>query len=323
MNKVLIIWAFCGLFVFATPSQAQFWPFKKRSQVEKATEDLNKRKRAAGEGNMFNALRANDPALSDVRDDHIWAASTAATSYSKAGNISLSSPSRYGLTQGVELQSLIGLNFWAPNLFLKREISRERLWISSLHGIYSSFPGLRRVKKGKDTFLADSVAVTPLVLSIRNQLLLSRPFYDKMDCNPHQPYLILSAGFALDYGIPFDEGDAYLEDDHLYTPRSASYLGKGWLATFSLRVDWEIMTSLFGRGEIRAFSGEFPSRFAVEQQASAEFFLNRSLSVSGGFLTAFGNFGNHRFSVWPFVNLSLYFGKKQGRKRGLFGERMF
>jgi len=192
-----------------------------------------------------------------------------------------------------------------------------------LHGFYSSWPGLNLAMNGKDTFLADSVITTPFVLSFRNQLLLSRPFYDKMDCNPHQPYLILSAGLALDFGIPLKDGKAYLEDKHLLTPRSASYLGKGWLATFSLRADWEILSYLYGRGELRVFSGEFTSHLALEQQASVEFFLSRSFSVSGGYLATFGNLGEHRFSLWPFGNLSLYFGKKQGRKRGLFGERMF
>ncbi len=314
---------FCGFFVLTTPSMAQFWPFKKRSQVENATEDLNKRKRSAGEGNMFNALQSNDPTLSDLRDDHIWSAATAATSYLNAGNVSLSSPSRYGLSQGLELQSWLALDFWAPNLFLKREISRKRWWVSSLHGIYSSFPGLNRVEQGKDTFLADSLSGTPLVISLRNQLLLSRPFFDKLDCNPHQPYLVLSGGLAVDYGIPFGDEDVFLEEQHFFTPRSASYLGGGWLVTFSVRADWEILSFLYGRGELRVFTGDFSSRFSLEQQASVEFFPTGNLSLSGGFLTAFGKIGSSRASILPFFNVSLYFGKRQGRKRGLFEQRMF
>lgn len=323
MRKVLLIGIFCGSLVFSSSCKAQFWPFKKRSQVEKATEDVNSRKRAAGEGNMFNTLQSDDPALSDIRDDHIWSAATAATSFSKAGNISLSSPSRYGLSQGFELQSWLALNFWAPNLFFKREISRKRWWISSLHGIYSSFPGLNRVEQGKDTFLADSLSGVPIVMSFRNQLLLSRPFFDMLDCNPHQPYLVVSGGLALDYGIPFGDDEVFLDEEHLFTPRSASYLGEGWLITLSLRADWEILSYLYGRGELRVFTGEFASRFSLEQQASLEFFPTRNFSVSGGFLTALGNFGSNRVSILPFFNLSFYFGKKQGRKRGLFEQPMF
>ena len=306
-----------------SPCSAQIWPFKKRNQVEKAREDLNKRKRSAGEGNMFNELRSGDPALSDVRDDHIWSASTAATSYLKAGDISLSSASRFGLSQGLELQSWLGLDYWVPNIFIKREITRGRWWISSLHGVYSSQPGLNRVLNRRDTFLADSVKAAPTVVALKNQLLVSRPFFDRMDCNPHQPYLVLSGGLAFDYGIPFGDNDVYLKDKPLFTPRSASYLGKGWLVTISLRADWRILSYLYGRGEIRTFTGQFGTTMAVEQQASVEFFPGRQLSVSGGFVNGLGNFDSKRFSIWPFFNLSLYFGKKQGRKRGLFEQRMY
>jgi hypothetical protein len=323
MIRKLFILLFFGLFLVSGTCNAQFWPFKKRSQAEKATEDLNQRRQEVGQGNLFNRLQTTDPNKTDLRDDHIWAPGTAATSYSKAGNLSLSSASRYGLSQGIELQTWLGLDYWIPNLFVKREISRGNLWISSLHGVYSSWPGLKHVAANGGPFPADSVSGVPLTLSLKNQLIVSKPFYDVMDCNPHQPFLVLSASLALDYGIAFSDEDIYIEERHLLTPRSKSYAGEGLLATLAVRGDWQINPVLYGRGELRTIVGNFSSGLAFEQQSSVEYFPFRDLSLSGGYVLGLGNFGSRFVSLWPFVDISIYFGRKQGRKRGLFGQKMF
>jgi hypothetical protein len=307
----------------AVPCKSQILPLKKRNQIEDARKDLEKRKNTAGEGNLFNALQSNDPNLADRRDDFIWSASTASTSYRNAGNIGLSSASRYGLTSGLELQTWLGLDYHAPNIFLKKEISRKKILVSSLHGVYSAWPGFKYVYDGKDTFLADSVSGVPTVISIKNQLLLSRPFYYKLDCTPHQPYLILSASLALDYGISLNDEDIYIERQHLFTPRSISYAGKGLLGTVSVRADWQILQGFYGRCELRSLLGNFISGVTLEQQLSAEYFLLRKVSIEGAYILGYGRFGPHNFSVWPYLNLSFYFGKKQGRERGLFKEQMF
>lgn len=323
MIKLLSICLMGCLLLLTSPCKAQFWPFKKASQAEKASKDLDKRERNAGEGNMFNPLQRAGSGLNDARNDHIWSAATARTSYPNAGNIAFTSPSRYGLNAQIELLSWLGLAYWTPNLFVKREISREKLWVSSLHGAYSSWPGFSHVKNGDDTFLADSVSRVPRVLSLKNQLLLSRPFYSQVDCNPEEPFLILSASLALDYGIAFDDEDVFIEEEHLFTPRSVSYAGEGLLATLGLRADWQAMSNLFVRGEIRALTGSFPSGFALEQQSNAEFFPFRNLSFSAGYVAGYGKFGSQNLSLWPFLDISIYFGIKKKRHRGLFGEQMF
>ena len=323
MFRKLSILLFFGLFLASGTCEGQIWPFRKRSQAEKATEDLNQRRQDVGQGNLFNKLQTNDPTKTELRDDHIWAAGTAATSYTKAGNLSLSSASRYGLSQGIELQTWLGLDYWIPNLFVKREISRGDIWISSLHGAYSSWPGLKHISANDGPFPADSVSGVPLTLSLKNQFIVSKPFYDVMDCNPHQPFLVISASLALDYGMAFSDEEIYIEERHLLTPRSKSYAGDGLLGTLAIRGDWQINPVLFGRGEIRALAGNFPSGIAFEQQSSVEFFPFRDLSLSGGYVLGLANLGSGFLSLWPFVDISLYFGRKQGRKRGLFGQKMF
>ncbi|WP_291855899.1 hypothetical protein [Marinilabilia sp.] len=323
MIRKLLILIFLGLFLIVGNSEGQIWPFKNRSQAEKATEDLNKRRQDAGQGNLFNPLQTTDPNNTDLRDDHIWAAGSAATSYQKAGNLSLSSASRYGLSQGVELQTWLGLDYWIPNVFVKREISRGDIWVSSLHGAYSAWPGLNRVSANGGPFPADSLSGVPLTLSIKNQLMVSKPFYDVMDCNPHQPFLVFTGFLALDYGFAFSEEEIYIEEQHLITPRSRAYTGKGLHGTLGFRGDWRINPALYARGELRSLIGNFPAGVAFEQQSSVEYFPYRNFSVSGGYIVGLGRVGPRLFTFWPFVDISIYFGRKQGRKRGLFGQTMF
>ena len=313
------------LICFTLPdrSQAQIWPFRKKSQVEKATKDLEKRKQEAGEGNQFNRLQPFGQSRENMRDDYIWSAATAATSYPHAGNISVTTPARYGIKQGLELSTIPILNYWAPNIFVKNEISRGKIWVSSLHGVYTSWPGLKMVYNEKNFLLADSVSNVPRVVSFRNQIIFSKPFFNKLSCYPHQPNLILSASLALDFGIPFDDEEIYLEDNLFKTPRSMSYEGTGWFGTFSFRADWHMLTQLYGRGEIRLLTGNFPTNLTLEQQSSIEYFPLNNLSISAGYILGVGNIGPNSLKLLPFLDIAFYFGKKQDRQRGLFKQQMF
>ena len=323
MPRKISIILFLFLTGYALTTEAQIWPFKKKSQVEKATKDLQERKADAGEGNLFNPFQPSGSSVNYLRDDQVWSARTAATSYVNAGNVSITSQSRYGLTSRIELSTCLGLDYWVPNLFIKHEISRKKLWISSLHGVYSSWPGLKEVAREKENFLADSVTGEPMVLSVRNQLIVSRPFYNNMACNPSQPYLVISASLAVDVGIPFDDEEIYVEDDLFKTPRSMSYAGKGWMGMAYGRADWQIFPQLYGRGEIRVLFGNYTPGITVEQETLIEYFPFAKLSVSGGYLLGIGNIGNRNIQILPFLDVTYYFGRKQGRQRGLFKQQMF
>ena len=273
---------------------------------------------------MFNPLQSFGQGPRDARNDYIRSASTASLSYPGAGNISLTTPSRYGTGGNVEWLSWLGLMPWAPNLFFKRPISADREWlVSSLHGVYSSYPGLQKVYKGKDSFLADSVSGNPKVISLRNQIITSRLFYDPASCNPRQPYLILSASLGVDFGVPLSDQDFYLDERHFFTPRSMAYNGEGWIAVLALRGDWQINPYLYLRGGIRSLTGNFEGIISWEQHGAVEYFLSSGISFSGGYTLGFGNVGPSAFGFLPFLDFSFYFGKKQTRRRALFEQRMF
>jgi hypothetical protein len=217
----------------------------------------------------------------------------------------------------------MGLNYWVPNLFIKKNYLHKKWILSSLHGVYSATPGLSYIENGQPNLLADSVSNAPLLVSIKNQIILSRPFYNALDCKSGQPYLILSGGIALDLGFPFSDEQILIPDEHLITPRSKAYTGEGWLLTTNAQADWTMTSSIFGHAAIRILQNDFPRIAAIEQQTSAELFFNRHFSGSIGYILSFGNLGNNMFQVWPFLDLSYYFGKKKERERSLFKRKMF
>ena len=324
MKNVFQILLFFFLFAHAPVCQAQFWPFNKKSQQEKAREDLRERKKEAGEGNFFNPLQSFGQRSRDSRNDHVRSASTASVSYPGAGNISLTTPSRYGSGGNVEWLSWLGFMPWTPNLFFKRQISADREWlVASLHGAYTSYPGLQRVQNEKDSFLAESVSGNPNVIAVRNQIITSRLFYDPVSCNPRQPYLMLSASLGVDFGLPLTDEDVYLDERHFFTPRSMAYNGEGWFAVLALRGDWQMNPYLFLRGGFRTLTGNFSGIVTWEQHSAVEYFLSPGISVSGGYTLGFGNVGSSPFGFLPFLDLSFYFGKKQTRRRSLFEQPLF
>lgn len=324
MSKLLFIMVSWVFLSFSSDCKAQFWPFNKKGQQEKATEDLQERKKEAGEGNLFNPLQSFGQDSRDARNDYIRSASTASLSSPGAGNISLTTPSRYGTGGSVEWISWLGFLPWTPNLFIKRQISGDGEWLlASLHGAYTSYPGLQRVHNKKDAFLADSLSANPNVISVRNQIITSRLFYNPVSCNPRQPYLILSASLGVDFGVSFSDEDVYLDERHFFTPRSRAYNGEGWMALLALRGDWQINPNLYLRGGIRTLTGNFPGTLTWEQHSAVEYFLSPVFSVSGGYTLGFGSVDSSAFGFLPFLDISFYFGKNQTGKRMLFDQRMF
>ncbi len=318
----LTILTMCLLLCFE-PAEAQIWPFRKKSSAKKATRDLEKRRQEANPEEVFNPVQQMGAGDHRERTDYIWSASSAATSYKNAGNLSITSPSRLGIGANMELSSWMALNYYAPNLFVKKEHLRKKWHLSTLHGIYSATPGLSYAKNGGDTFLADSLTNAPLIISIKNQIIISRPFYNTLNCNTGQPYLILSGGVAFDFGIPFGDEEIFIPREHLIAPRSEAYSAKGWLITAHVHADWELTSSIIGRATIRMLNSSSTVTPAFEQQTSIEVFFSRHFSGSLGYLLSAGSFDQGTFKIWPFLDICYYFGKKKERERELFKRKLF
>jgi hypothetical protein len=309
--------------LFPCESDAQIRLFKKKSQAVKATRKLEKRREETGQKtNYFNSLQPMGEPRNNDRDDFIWSEGTAYISTEGNGNVSITTPSRLGITSGYELQSLLGADYWVPNIMLKKGWQAETWWWASRHGIYSALPGLEWAERRGIQSIVDSTTEIPPILTLRNELMVSRPFFNKLACNSKTPYLVLSAAVAADYGFSFKKNELVQIREHLAGSRYPSLTGNGLLVTMRLQADANLTDDLFIRGNLKYFMGEMRYN-AFEHEARVEYLLSARLSVSGGYIFSVGKYASSTVCILPFIDICYYFGRKAHVSSRLFDKPIF
>jgi len=320
-NTLIII----GLVFLSAESVAQSSKkFKGKKRTSKR--EIRKRQQDAFEREEKNAFNPKQPMGSrqnDSRDDLLWHHETANTVYDGAANISLVSPSRYGLKPGLELSSVIPLNYWVPNLFIKKRWQNEKWYVSSKHGFYSATPGLKWANSNGYTSVVDQAEQIPFILSMKNEFLLSRLIMDVDRCGRDKPYIIFTGGIGVDFGVPFDDSDLKEMEGHLLANRSPAIIGSGYTAYAKGRVDWQVNHLMMLGGGLKYFYGEFSGRDALEHNLELQMLVLPRLSLSVGYVFSYANYvDTKKTAIFPFLDLTLYLGKRQVRQKGLFGKKM-
>ncbi len=340
MNMSDILKIFMLVFLVATV-QESFAQNKKRKlnkgnskrEIKKRQEDANKKD--VEEGNTFNELMPMGSRVNDSRDDLLWHYESANTVYPGAGNISLTSPSRYGLKKGLELSSTIPLNFWVPNITLKKRWANDKWYIASKHGLYSGTPGLKwglkngyssvsdyisRDQNNSDITNEERAKEIPFILAMKNEIIFSKIISKSSSCSREKPYIILSTGIGVDYGYAFGDSTISEINEHFLANRSPALTGNGYLAYAKVRADWQINEMFMLGGGLKYFYGEFTGRNALEHNADLQVFVLPKLSISVGYMLSIANYDTPKhIAIFPFADLTYYFGRKQGRERGLWG----
>jgi hypothetical protein len=322
----ILTFTLCLLWL-STLSEAQS---NKRYKPRKRTSkrEIRKRQQEAAEKNKttnaFNPLQTMGAAESEARDDLIWHAEAANTVYDRAGNVSITSPSRYGLNSNLELSSVLGTAYWVPNLMLKRKWLDSKWVISTRHGIYSATPGLYWAQKSGFPDIIDSTANIPIVASVKNEFLISRRFDRDLRCIQKQPYIILTLSAGIDFGVPFGESDLREMKHHFLTNRSPALTGLGSYGYAKLRGDWKAYSYLFIGTSVKAFAGNFTGRWSMEHVTDIQTFILPTLSATIGYALSYGQYNlSSNFKLLPFFDLTWYFGRKESRQKGLFKKGMF
>ncbi|MDR2928819.1 MAG: hypothetical protein LBV41_11580 [Cytophagaceae bacterium] len=297
--------------------------FRKKSSAAKAASDLKKRKKEAREGNAFNAEQPFGSAPDYRRDDQLWSSETAYTALPNTGNISIATPSRYGIGNNFELSTMLPLNYLVPNLILKKSYPTAKLLIAHRHALYTPTIGFNWAQNnGYNAVVADSVNI-PAILSLRNELIVSYPIGANPDCGNGQPYLILTGGIALDAGFSLEENNLTHIDEHILGSRSSTLTGQGVVLSARLRVDGYLNNMMAIEGDIKAFASNSIARFTLEQHTGLHIFLMRNFSFTVGYIASCGHFEKSNFALLPYADLSIYFGTKPHRQFGLFKHGMF
>jgi hypothetical protein len=301
---------------------------KKKFKRNKGTSkrEIKKRQQQAFEKDERNAFNPKQPMgarQNDSRDDLLWHGETANTVYDGAANISLVNASRYGLKPGLELSSHLPLNYWVPNLFIKKRWRNDTWYVASKHGFYSATPGLNWANNHNYSSIVDDAEDIPFILSMKNELSVSRLIMNHDRCGRDKPYIIITGGIGVDFGVPFGDSDLEEMEGHLLANRSPALTGSGYTAYLKARGDWQITPILMLGGGFKYFRGDFSGNGALEHNTELQTLITRQFTFSVGYILSFANYQDtNGTAILPFFDLTYYFGKRQGRQKGLFGKGM-
>ncbi len=318
-----LVWIFVvtiSILAFPGELEGQIWPFRKKGQAERASRNLEKRQSDAGQsqGNAFNPMQPMGSGRNYDREDHIWSSETAYISNLYSGNISITTPSRIGIHRQLELQSMLGALYWSPNLLIKKRWHSGNLWWATRHGAYFPTNGLRWAQDKGHHSIADTTVSVPQIIAFKNELIVSKPFFSNYSCVANQPYLIVSAGLSFDYGTALSDNGLLPIDEHLLGARSTALTGSGLLIIARIRVDARILPILTVEGGLKYFTGQNNLSNALEHHANINYFLASNLTISPGYILSFGNLGSSNPAIFPFFDITWYFGQKPRRPSGLF-----
>lgn len=256
------------------------------------------------------------------RDDQIWHPEAANVSYKRAGNVSLTTASRYGLTENWELSTYLAFDFFQPNVMAKYRWTRHpKFWyLSSKINIGNAYPGLKFAQKHGYESFATSEDTLPVVGEFGHELILSRAISSDVNCSDGSIWLILTASLGTYWGIEMRSGTLGLIPYHFLANRSEVLTNRGFLASLKLWADWKATNWLLVHGGMRFHNRSLERNFAFELQAEAEVFVIPEFSARVGGALSLANYPgvDKKVGGVPIVDLTYYFGKRKSKERDLF-----
>lgn len=267
-----------------------------------------------GEGkSQLNGLRG----LFKLRDDLLWHAEAANVVYRGAGNASLLSASRYGLTERLELSTYLVEDVIRPTIYAKvlwKTFDRKKWFLSSRFDLANAYPGMSLAQSMEvERVIKPTVEKIPLVFEVGHEMLLSRAWYTDPNCSDGSVYLIMTGGIGLYGGIRCVKGDTIDQSRfHFLANRSETLIDNGFRARLKFWVDGRLTGRLYAHGGVYYHTGLFTKHHAVELQGEAEFFFSSKISAKVGFLTSFAHYSGieKHAAIWPIVDVTYYFGQR-------------
>ncbi len=257
------------------------------------------------------------------RDDLLYHAETAYTTYKGAGNVSLLSETRVAVSNKWELSTRLAADIVAPMLALKRlwfSDNRHNWYISSKFNIQSAYTGYRLAqKKGYDKFVEPDIKI-PIVGEFGHEFLITYAKRGDLNCTKGDAYLLFTFGFGTYLGINFNSTTLQQPEYHLLANRTATLIDNGNIIRFKLWADGILNNWLIAHGGIFFYTGSLEKAFATEIHGELEAFIFKTLSFKVGFMSSFAKYNNvkTRAFIVPMADISVYFGKKRNRDHSLF-----
>ena len=256
------------------------------------------------------------------RDDILWHPETANTQYRHAGNVSLTTASRFGISDRIELSTYLAFDYFQPNIAVKyRWNAKPKNWIfSSKINFGNAYPGFKYAQKNEIKDFIDIDAKIPFVLESGHEFLVSRRFTRDKNCSDGSEWLILTASIGTYWGNDIKSGTVTQTPKHFLANRSMVLIDNNFLGSLKLWADWQTLNWLHLHGGMRFHHWSERKSFAYELQTECEIFITPALSTRAGFAFSAANYKSVKnvCGVLPIVDFTYYFGKKKSDERSLF-----
>lgn len=241
------------------------------------------------------ALMGAGPSLASAQNT-LWSADRAATVSPGRVEVGLTSPTRFALSEELELSSTLLLNLAVPNLELKAVWSHEGRWrMASRHRL--TYPTLffNLVSREGTGGLLPPTTEVPQIVGFENEVILERVITPKHS-------VMLSAGVAV--APRLTDGELPLLDFPFLYPRLAAT--KTW-ATFRSGAKLRGQLGHHWGYLIGAEAFLLPAvdgGVALEQELSLAWRISRTWSASVGYLMSFAHYPyGDRFHVTPLFDV--------------------
>ena len=272
--------------------------------------------------------------LSGYSQRQIWTVGTANTLGKKDLRVAIFQTSAYGLTNSLEISSLVLLFPFAPNLYAKKQwYKNKKLAIASKHG--ALYPTWILNSKLASSFSEDIYddATAPGILSFKNEVLVSLnlgqttcPSYTSKEFNKENrfngPLTVLTFKAGVQNGVAFDELFYPVITDKFVFHHTYNYYEKlmfyagfdidgKWFRNFDYSADIDyIMLS--------------DSYWAIEHKALTKWETGRKFfNFIIGYQASYGSYPDgDRFFIGPFIDL-MWILRRDKLDYGLFGKKMF
>ena len=261
-----------------------------------------------------------------MRDDILWHAEAANVVYRHAGNVSLLSASRWGLSEKIELSTYLALDVIRPTVYVKVlwKVFDKRWFLASRFNVANAYTGMSLAQTlGVSRVISDTAQI-PTVFEVGHEMLLSRAWFSDQNCSDGSVYLIITAGLGLYGGFNVSSvPDLDQVRFHFLANRGETVTGTGWRGRLKFWADGRINARIFLHGGLAYHFGSFSHHHTIELQGEGEYFFNSKFSAKLGFLTSFGSYTrvDKNAAIWPIIDLTYYFGKKDMSRRSSLFER--
>ncbi len=305
------------LFGTADNAHAQFWKKRNkgtsRREIRKRQEQANKK----SDYNKFNELIPMGSSISTARTDYLWSYETANTIPVGSADLSLGTPSRISIKKGSEFGTSIASLPFIPMIYYKKRWLNDKLLIATRHQAYSYSPGLYILRNMNNYDGIEEEYEIPDVIAVKNELIISKPFLKELKCgNIKQPYIIISAALAYDYGYAIKSTELEVIDHKFARTRSGVILGSGGFTTVRLQGDFYLNQNLFLTIAARGLFARNTYGNSLEHNAMLRYKFAPKFTLSAGYWMNFGQ-GDGSF-ILPLVDISYHLGNNGSRDKGLF-----